>query len=302
MNWTRERVQRGLRNRLNRYIRLPLGRWRLRRALDRTAPVIVNDDGPVEVHMLCNHDRLHDGIASLKSFYRRVPAAFPLVIHDDGSFATESEGLLKRHFPGVRVIWRRDADAQVNPALREAGMERCLELRARFFMSLKLFDIPYFADGKRVLLLDSDVLFFSEPKAVLDALAAPEAAWTERFNADVSDGWYAFSEADVLAETGIAIVPRYNAGLVCMRRSPGCWNLYERCLGLTPLPHRGWWLEQTLNAIESSRQGASALPEEYDVAGRHSSTGEPVVSEHYCGELRTRFYSDFCKVVANQLR
>jgi hypothetical protein len=238
-----------------------------------------------------------------------------LVVHDDGTLTDDDRATLDAHLPGLRVIGRRQADDEVGVALRDAGLVRCAALRDRHAFALKLFDLRHYAIGRAVLYLDTDILIHRAPVELFAALNAPLDAWMDRYNEDIHT-MYAWPEATLLAHTGVAVPPRFNAGLLCLRRERHEWDLLEHCLALPMTQEGAYYAEQTLNALDCARHGAAPLPPEYDVsfrhvwrAGdyarwlRHAPGGQEVVSQHYCGGMyrRLHFYRHFIRNVAGTL-
>jgi hypothetical protein len=279
----------------------------------------VEAEGAVRVHTLTGHDALPGAVAALKSFCLAAEARFPLVVHDDGTLTRADGRLVAAHLPGARLVPRAEADARVIPALRRAGFTRCARYRAAQVLALKYFDVQMDAAEGTVVYIDSDVLFFRRPDALLDALAVPDEGWRYRYNADVATGgaydWYAWDPRLLRAATGTAIAPRANTGVVCLRRPAPDWSLAERCLAL-PRAHGLHYAEQGLYALEFARGGAEPLPPDYDVAFRHARRGAGAewlreaegghlgVSQHYCGGAlqKTHFFRDFSRHVAPALR
>jgi hypothetical protein len=282
------------------------------RALGPTAPVRLDADGPIEVHILCGRATVPDALAMLKSFYGRTGATYPLVVHEDGTFGDTERARFAEHFPGTRVIPRRQADAEVDAELAAAGAHRCITYRHEQIYGLKLFDLEHYARGKRVLYLDTDILFFTRPDALLDALHAPDGHWADRYNEDVKS-CYTWSFERVRNDTGIELLPRVNTGLLVLRLGTPDWSCYESWLGM---PERSFYSEQTLRAMYLSAAGARPLPGEYDVCFRHAweghdweeslaakRVGKEVVSEHFCGGIgcRVLFYERFLQRVVGTL-
>ena len=300
--WSAGRVVRAVNRRIARHVVTPIWRTRFRRSVLRSAPMAVGSAGDVSIHMLVDREHVPDAIASLKSFYRFAPEPYPVTIHDDGSFGAREHQLLGSHLPGVRIVRRALADEVVIAELARRGLERCRALRqSGHVLALKLFDIPLYAGDAKLLLLDSDVLFFERPEELLAALARPASAWEDRYNEDAGDGFYTFDVEEVERRTNVRLVRRFNSGLTCLQRDAASWEHFERWLSLPTLPDRGWFLEQTLTAMESSRRGARALPPEYDVHCRQARRGGRTVSGHYCGTSRRLFYPNFVRRVAPAL-
>ncbi len=296
-------LPRKVRNRYAKYRLLHHREQRIRREVEQTPPVPVGSVGGAQVRMLCSHDRLADGIATLKSFFRYPAARYPLFFHDDGTMTQADLARIERHFPGAQVVLRADADPVLEAELRRRKLPRCIELRRMQPHQLKLFDFAYYARGTPFLQLDSDVLFFDEPREIIDALAVPPGpAWWDCFNLDAQFS-YTWDDQQIRNALGFSIVPLCNVGVMCLHRSDDLFEFLELCL--ERLPRDRWhpyFLEQTLTALYSSRNGrARPLDPRYDVMGRFSRQATGVVAEHYCGTLRYLFYDHFSERVLPDL-
>jgi hypothetical protein len=273
----------------------------LRQLVESTPPVPV---GPAEVgprvHTLCGRHTVVDAVASLKTFLRFSRRPLPLVVHEDGSFRPGDLEFFERHFPGVRVVRRSEADREMTTLLRD--LPRCQKLRKSFVFGLKYFDLQHYSAGRPTLYVDSDILCFSTPTAIWEALEAEGGQWVNRYNEDVDD-YFSWSRTKVERLTGVAVSIRaLNAGLLCFKIAEPDWRLAELLLSL---PQRDFWTEQSLWSVDFSVRGGAPFPPEYDVSFRHAwkgsdreemlrgrSHGRPVVTEHYCGgpAYRTLYY------------
>lgn len=164
-------------------------------------------DGDIEVHMLLNHPRVFVGLWAIYSFFSLAGATGRIVIHDDGTLTTSDFSLIEHLFPRARVISRPEADSLVLPRLASEEPPRCLELRSKLALALKLLDIPVVSNTDQVILLDSDVIFF-RPAAELFR-SAPSTLFLQ----DVKSQ-YCASDAALTSIVGISPVPRLNSGLL----------------------------------------------------------------------------------------
>lgn len=301
---------RSLRDRVNRHFVLR----EFRRHVLTGPSIRVRCDGEVVVRTFLGRRSIIEAIASLKSFYRFAPEPYALVVHEDGSLTRRGASLLRRHFPGVRIVPRRIADREVIAHLEKKGFSRCAELRRKLPLALKFFDVPFYGVGQRVVYIDSDVLFLQPPTELLQGLHAPSLLWKDRFAVDIHTA-YSWTLEALERCFGIPILPSVNSGLLLFRRVELSWSQAELCLRMPALPDSSHYLEQSLFAVDFSHARAEALPPEYDVCFRHTwrddydrwlgeaSTGHEVVSQHYCGSARQRahFYRHFIRFVAPHL-
>jgi hypothetical protein len=250
------------------------------------SPVTGLSDATAEVHVLTSCTDWQNLIWALKSFYYFSGRQYCLVIHEDGTLGDEALGHLQRIFPDARIIRRAEADAAVLPSL--AGYPRALHLRSSNKLSLKLFDFRHYLNAERMILLDSDVLFFAPPTVLLNRIDAADYRWNT-VNADV-DSAFTVDPAVVLEQCGFAMLERFNSGLGLIHKSSIQLDWIEAFLDLPDIMGHFWRIEQTLFALCSSKFGAELLPAEYDVYLTKGLERRP--SRHYVGAVRHLMYGE----------
>ena len=284
--------------------------WRFRRAVRRARPIVLSQGGDIQLHLLFGHRTVHEAVATIQSLYRFTPA-WPVVLHDDGTLTAKDRTLVTSLLVGVRLIDRRRSDEEVIAHLEKAGLARLADFRRNVVFALKLLDVPFYAAGSRLLMMDTDVLFYEKPVELLAALYASDDEWRDRYSEDFSSS-YAWDFDAIREYTGLDILPRVNVGLVALRRPRLWWERYERWLGIQKPFRSKHHLEQTLYALEFTEDGARALAPEYDVMFRASYVGDyakwirsaqggkNVISQHYCGgpAQRRHYYRHYLQRVA----
>lgn len=285
-------------------------RRRMLAVATRAPATPVPSDGPFAIHTLLGAKGLADSLYTLQHLYRLLPEPPPLVFHEDGSLGDAHTALLRRLFPGCRIILRADADREVLGELRARGLSHCEDFRWRSVMGLKLFDLQWYAAGRRAWYVDTDVAFFERPTAILDALARRDDEFVDRYNEDV-DTFYSWTADQVREAFGITYPARpVNAGMVVIHRPALRWDVLNACF---EFPQRTFWDEQTLWAVDFGAGRGEVLPPVYDVCFRHAWAdmdrvacerevvpGRPVVSQHFCGgpTYRRLFYKQMLQARA----
>ncbi|HEV2761677.1 MAG TPA: hypothetical protein VGV38_01685 [Pyrinomonadaceae bacterium] len=258
----------------------------------RSSPVAGTTNRACEIHVLTSAADWVNMMWALKSFYWVTGRDYALCVHDDGSLTPELRSVMQRHFPEARVVARDEADRKVLPLL--AGHPRCLEFRRTNQLSPKVFDFMAYLESDRMLLLDSDILFFSEPRELLRRIEDP-AYRLNAFNADVSSA-YTVEPRAVRERTGVELGERINSGLALVHRDSMRLDWIEEFLGLPGIIGHFWRIEQTLYALCASKYGVELLPGEYDVRLAEGIGHRP--SRHYVGAIRHLMYSEgMCHLV-----
>ncbi len=249
-------------------------------------PFSETDDTSCEIHVLTSAEDWLNLVWALKTFYHWSQRRFALCIHDDGTLSETACGHLRATFPNARLIRRTEADRDVVPLL--AAHPRCQSFRASNKLALKVFDFAAFLNAERMCLLDSDILFFQRPTALLALIDDPRVRHNS-LNKDWRDG-YTIKPDALQSMVDFEFPPLINSGLGLIHRgslSPAWVEEFLALPGILSHPHQ---IEQTLIALCSARFGFEMLPPEYDVRLDAAPPGAP--SRHYTGPIRHLMYRD----------
>jgi hypothetical protein len=139
-----------------------------------------------------------------------------------------------------------------------------------------------------MLLLDSDVLFFSEPTELL--LRIEDKNYRKNtVNADIASAYTVTPEA-ASKHANVTLIERFNSGLGLIHRDSLRFDWFEEFLNIPGIIDHFWRIEQTLFALCSSRFGVDLLPSEYNVRLTGTLNGAP--ARHYVGAIRHLFYRE----------
>ena len=279
-------------------MRLLLPKQRLKSKVKRLAPVTLENDGKVTVSIFCGRGELYEGVASLYSFYYFSDKKYPLHWHEDGTLSASDISYLNRVFPNIKIIRRADADVMSGNLMASHSFHFMPILRSTLIFGVRLVDINYYADGKWVLQLDSDVLFLEKPTMLLENMqrADKEGNANWMYNKDIRS-CYCTSSENIYEVIKAPVIEQFNSGVTFYKAAKD--NIgYLESVCAAGLPNDGYYYwEQTLFAILMTRYKALPLPDNYDVHYRFSGSPGPaslkVVSRHYCGNARDYFYRDF---------
>lgn len=258
----------------------------------RTPPVVTEPVRPgalVEVHLLCCEKDYLSAMWTLKSFYHHSEARYPLVIHVQGRLSRLAQARLRSHFPAARIVLQREADPIVERALAEMRLPRLAQARRENPFMLKLLDFPLLSQAGHILNLDSDVLFFRHPAALL--LENAEDPGYCLYQRDVGST-YNLTEAEAREELGIALIPNINAGMMRIPRDAYDLARCEELMSNPRVARLTGWIEQTLLALCSSERGCvEFLPPEYLLVYGDANL-DALVARHYAGATRPLLTSE----------
>jgi hypothetical protein len=127
-----------------------------------TDPLIMPVSCNLELHMLvCERDYLRS-FWSLKSFFYYSGLRAKLVLQNDGSLSPQLIDCYHEHFPGCVV--NTNVDEEVRAAL--TGYPMCQFFLEHHAIAKKLFHPLLLANADRVLIMDSDILWFKPSKTI----------------------------------------------------------------------------------------------------------------------------------------
>jgi hypothetical protein len=260
----------------------------LRKPYLTLAPVAIpGKDQDFSVHiLLCNRD-FEMSICALRSFVHYCGRSFEFVIHEDGTLTQHQKEYLRKNFPKSEII---DYDRSLNLARDTFGENsEIYKMRKRGVLMLKLLDIKLFSKKQKIIVLDSDILFFKKPVELLDAATRFDVP--SLFNKDVLPSLMAPKE--VLEGICSQKIPeRINSGLSVVYRDAIDFELIEKWLKelndrkVDFIMHR---IEQSLITMlcVNHKNGIDYLPEAYDVS--FDKNVDQSVCKHYVGIIRHGF-------------
>lgn len=243
----------------------------------------------VEIHMLCGHRDVIMGIWASWSLMRFIQDIAVLVVHSDGTITREDEERWKKIVPHVSIISRDVADTIVEKHLGDCAGLVC-KWRNGYGTSPQLIDSHLFGKSHKIIIMDTDVLVFKRPEALIDCLRDENVdfAWCE----DVRESYSA--PAGLLHEVvGCKMPRRFNCGFIVSKRlslEDYIWlnRKMRAILDDGRIDLNRYWACQTYYALLAARSGkAKVLPENYSTI--LGVTSHDCVARHYVGIKRVRF-------------
>jgi hypothetical protein len=242
-----------------------------------------------EIHILSGRTRLTMALWMMASWMAATERHWKFVIHDDGSLCSEDIGRLEHALPHCKVILSKDSNPAINEMLSNHPL--CLQCRNMHPLGRKLFDIPLFARQDKLLSIDTDILFFSSPKLVLQWISDMDEV-KSLFMEDVKDASLV-SVQDARRLFNIELAARVNTGIIGIHKTILSLDFLEDCLGRTGILQKDrWYIEQTLFTLAASKfSKVELLQSEYVMSLDPQCPGN-AVARHYVGAVRGFFYSE----------
>lgn len=266
----------------------------------QTKPILSSDQNPIEVASLVSHNDIHLYLSSIKTFSFFVNRPLCISVYEDGSFTAIDYYLLRLCIKNIRIIRKSYCDMQVTSHIHNKDI---ISFRKRIPHLRKIIDIPLLSNKEKIILMDSDILFFSPPVDIIRWIDSKEKKY---FYLKDFQNAYIFSSVEIKALLHQPIIPKINVGLVGCHKELFQLNRYaayfKAAKQLSPVRFDPW-NEQTLFALLLSSIPASRrkhLPASYSVS-QTKTVSSSVVCRHYITPIRDKFYNDAIRVLSQIL-
>lgn len=286
-------------------MRLPAWQRRMEQAaLHLPVPSPADVRGPhLEVWMLTGERFWYQSAFCAWTLARQSGRSVVLHLVDDGTLRPVLEANLRRLFPQGNTVRRSEALGQLHARL---PVDRYPTLHRRWLDYINIHKLtgPHLGGGGVKLVLDSDMLFFRRPNALLAwwdaAVADPngDAANTSCLMVDCEQS-YGYSAQLMQALAGVPITPLINVGICGLSSALLDWDLLEHwCTNLERSEGTSYFLEQALVAMIASQGSLVLMPRsEYitfpDAGQIRSAAG---VLQHYVADSKPWYFSQAWRV------
>lgn len=164
-----------------------------------------------EIHtLICKKDLLLaiNNFKSLQKFEEFQET--PVFLHEDGTITDSDFEILKENIKNVSLIKRKQADKEIEKFIKDKKYSiqyRLGNSHINLWHKIKLFDYFFFSKTKKILGLDSDLLFMKKPENMVDLLKSE----TPFYFPDVNNA-YCFNEPKDIptfdkVNTGLVYIP-----------------------------------------------------------------------------------------------
>jgi hypothetical protein len=223
---------------------------------------------------------------------------FAPVFIDDGSFDGALRAECRRIFPGARVLGTRECEAALDAHLPNEKFPALRSQRRTYLHLRKLTDAHVGRRGWR-LVLDSDMLIFRRPTALLEWLDAPDRPV---HMLDVQDA-YGYPHVTLATLAGRSIPEKLNVGICGLRSDAINWERLEFwCQQLLARHGTSYYLEQALVALLLAVESPLRLPaNDYLLMPNEAECRAPTAAlHHYVAESKRGYFRHAWRHVLTQ--
>lgn len=244
---------------------------------------------PAIVHIMTGRKFWYQTLFCLHSFARAAHVTVYAELYDDGTIDAECIRLLERLGPRVRLHPVGEMRERVESLL---PVERFPSLRDRWdrYPNIrKLIDV-HLGRSDWKLVLDSDLLFFRRPQALLDWLARPDRP----LHAVDCQESYGYTQQLMERLAGAPIPSRVNVGICALRSDALDWEMLESwCSQLIAREKTHYYLEQALVAMLMAREPERVVLSEADYRTKpdeEEARAPRAVMHHYVAESKRWYF------------
>lgn len=243
--------------------------------------------------LICKNDvnRYIISIYSLLRFLKKFPLLF---IHEDGSI-TERQMKLLQTLPNVTVISHALATKVCKNFYSDftsIDFFRRIDPKVK-----KITDIICFINTQKVLILDSDVIFYSKPTELITFLQTKGNRRNILYLEDLQHA-YGITREAIKKIYHVNEIRKINTGILCFESNilnkRFIEQFFTRLLKNKQLHIIPYWLDQTPWAILASKCSSSPLPKSYSIG--YGKTPPHVICRHYIHGSREQYLYDLQKI------
>jgi len=271
------------------YLATPAWAREMEKAAERLPPLPVAENKPTrEVWFLSGREHWFQTAFCAWTFQRWSRFRVVPMIVDDGTFDAEVQGKFAKVFPQHRLFKLDDCNRQFAlqfPAEKYPLIQAVREKQVLFRKLTKGFGR---ADEWRFL-MDSDMLFFSEPKEIDDLLAQRTEIFTQKDCVET----YGYPRALLERLAGQKLPEAINIGIVQYNGARTDWDRVENWLTEVISKHgMAYNITQGTFAMILARQNVRTLPaEDYKVYPRAPRPGDPLpICGHYVADSKPWYF------------
>ncbi|RZK40079.1 MAG: glycosyl transferase [Pedobacter sp.] len=251
-------------------------------------PVISYPEG-LPVYFLTGEKYLYQTLFCITSLTRNTDEKFNFILIDDGSFNNALIEKVHKLLPNAHIRFNADTEAYLKKIMPESAFKRIWEKRYTYPHIRKLTDVHVDNGKEWKLVLDSDMLFWSNPVELIEWLKKPTAP-IHMIDCEES---YGYSNALMEDLSGSAIPKLLNVGVLGVKSATINWNEIESWIEqLEKKEGKTYYLEQALSAMIVAKQKCIALPPAaYIVNPSQKELNEPSGLHHYVSTSKKEYFN-----------
>jgi hypothetical protein len=254
----------------------------------------------VEIHSVIQHEAVSYYILAIKSFLYYLDFNLPVTLHDDGSLSDLDIKILKYHIPHINIIKYESAKKEIlNKIKKYKYLYKNRNCDTNVYHLITTLDIPFFSKSKKIIYLDSDVLFYGKPQKIINWINDNGKSMCILFQRDYVDA-HALTKKELMKYFELEYYPNFNMGILCYFKKSldfESLNYYFKVLDKlnkikVPVSDQTYWMIHALKFYDKRIQ----LNKNYIVSFA-SEVSHKTVCFHYTSEIRDNIYVEGIQVI-----
>jgi hypothetical protein len=270
------------------YHKMKLGRKKMEAASYRLKPVESFEEG-FPIYFLTGKKYLYQTLFCITSLVKTCNAKFKFILVDDGSFDKDLITRITIQLPKSIIITSKEISSNLHYYLPKNIYPTIHKKREIYPHLKKLTDIHTLLSDEWKLVLDSDMLFWSEPIALINWFTHQD---NFIFMSDCGEA-YGYPRPVLELICGHEIPEKINVGVAGMHSCSIDWHKIETWIKELEKNHgASYYLEQALTAMIVSNKPIKILPDENYVVGPqalHSQSS--LILSHYVDLSKKRYFT-----------
>jgi hypothetical protein len=270
------------------------GRKQMEKASLSLPPVISAADGPA-IYFLTGKNYLYQTLFCIQSLSKVMATNFTVVLVDDGSFDDNFIQTAHRLLPGASIISQDIINKNLDDILPEQ-LFTALHHKRRVYPHIKKLTDVHTLPGTWKLVLDSDMLFWRKPEAIINWLKNPDKPI---YMQDCQNS-YGYSKELMEELSGAKIPDLINVGAIGLNSATIDWVKLNNWVEVMESKEgTSYYLEQALTAMLLGETDSVVLPaSEYIVnPGADIINNKTGVLHHYVDLSKEGYFKKAWKMI-----
>ena len=234
-----------------------------------TLPPVNSYPAGLSIYFLTGEKFLYQTLFCIASLSKVSAERFQFILVDDGSFTKELTGRINQQLPGAEIVTKAAIEQNLEEKLPGSNYPVLRRKRREYPHIKKLIDIHTLPTRGWKLVLDSDMLFFDEPLAMINWLKNPV---NPLHMIDCTNS-YGYSFALMGKLSGHNVPEKANVGTIGMNSALINWTEIESWVKqMEEQEGRSYYLEQALSAMLIAGQSCTVLEKDDYIVNPDSET------------------------------
>ena len=281
------------------WLKYRAGERAMKKAAGVMRPIELSDDeNAVSFCFLTGEKYWHQTIFAIKSLHQQLDDTFRVKIYSDGSLRDNHTANLLKFAPEIKIVPLEQINAHLDAVLPESGFPALRYLRDWHPFFKRMIDIH--CNPGYAIHLDSDMLFFNNPAAIINAFKDRQAIYMQDM---MEESYFVDTEANLIHKYNMHCLPYVNGGIIAYDNDRVDYADLEQKAQLlidnylSAGPAR---IEQTLMSYLLHQQNAKGLNQKQYAIHYDSNinTNEVEVVKHYIFKAKLPYFTTEWKKIA----